>query len=347
MSLTWNQFVHAPIRSLPRSALVVPLTASLLFHAALFFAIVYWRWDPFSRPARLTDAPPESVLTLAPPPQPVPTPVAAPVPPPPPPPPEPVKTPDPEPPANVAPDEMATPAPKVEEAPPAPPPEPVTVHVDPPTPPPAPVPAAPVSKGPAPVSFAGVEAARARRVVYVVDASGAMTSSLKFVKEELARSIARLDSSQSFQIVIFRELPGKEDSPGFELPPSSDGKLMAVTNESRLSTAAWLSGIQPGGRSDPLEGLTAALKMKPDLIFLLTRSIRRSGATTDWGAGTTATLNALDHLNPIGSNGLRRTVIKAIQFLDEDPTGLLPAIGEVHGDGEGSYKVLKLQEVAK
>ena len=147
--------------------------------------------------------------------------------------------------------------------------------------------------------------------------------------------------------------PGKnvsETAPAIKrklLPPSSGGKLMAVTNVSRVSSAAWLSGIQPGGRSDPLEGLTAALKMKPDLIFLLTRSIRRSGATTEWGAGSAATLNALDQLNPVGSNGLRPTVIKAIQFLDEDPTNLLQQIGDLHGDGEGSYKVLKLQEVAK
>jgi hypothetical protein len=184
-------------------------------------------------------------------------------------------------------------------------------------------------------------------VVYVVDASGAMTSSLKFVKEELARSIARLDASQSFQVVVFRELPGTKDGDGFEMPPSSGNRLMAVTNESRVSSTAWLAGIQPGGRSDPLAGLTAALKLKPDLIFLLTRSIRRSGATAEWGAGTAATLEALDKLNPVGRNGLRPTVIKAIQFLDEDPTGLLPAIADTHGDGEGSYKVLRQDEVAK
>ena len=67
------------------------------------------------------------------------------------------------------------------------------------------------------------------------------------------------------------------------MPPSSGERLMPVTNESRVASTAWLAGIQPGGRSDPLAGLTAALKLKPDLIFLLTRSIRRSGGTARMG----------------------------------------------------------------
>lgn len=340
MSLTWNQFRHAPVRSLPRSALVVPIAASLLFHAGLLFAIVYLKWDPFTRPAHVTDIPTETVLTLAPvEPTPVPPVVAAPVVVSPPP----ARVKEPEPVAKAAPDELAEPAPKVEPAPPAP----VVVQAAPVAPaPPLPAPA-PVVAAPTPVSFAGVQAPRAQRVVYVVDASGAMTSSLKFVKEELARSIARLDASQSFQVVVFRELPGTKDGDGFEMPPSSGNRMMAVTNESRVSSTAWLAGIQPGGRSDPLTGLTAALKLNPDLIFLLTRSIRRSGATAEWGAGTAATLEALDKLNPVGRNGLRPTVIKAIQFLDEDPTGLLPAIADAHGDGEGSYKVLRQEDVAK
>jgi hypothetical protein len=33
-------------------------------------------------------------------------------------------------------------------------------------------------------------------------------------------------------------------------------------------------------------------------------------------------------------------VIKTIQFLEEDPTGVMRAIAERHGDGPGSYRVL-------
>jgi len=51
----------------------------------------------------------------------------------------------------------------------------------------------------------------------------------------------------------------------------------------------------------------------------------------------------LDRLNPRGLNGQRRATIKAIQFLEEDPTGTMQAIGEEHGDGPGSYTVLTLR----
>ena len=52
-------------------------------------------------------------------------------------------------------------------------------------------------------------------------------------------------------------------------------------------------------------------------------------------------------LAKIGGKGQRRTVIKAIQFLEEDPTGTMQAIGEDHGDGPGSYAVLTLKALAK
>jgi hypothetical protein len=209
------------------------------------------------------------------------------------------------------------------------------------------VPPTPVQTGPAPVSFAGVEGARATKVVYVVDASGAMTSSLKFVKEELVRSIARLDSSQSFQIVVVRDPVNRAIEGDVEVFTTEEGQgLVPASGQARLRAAAWLETVQPHGRSDPLAGLTAALNLKPDLVFLLTRSIRRSGSNTEWGKGSTATLEALDALNPADINtGQRATVIKAIQFLDEDPTGLLQAIGRVHGDGPGSYRVLKVNDL--
>jgi hypothetical protein len=185
--------------------------------------------------------------------------------------------------------------------------------------------------------------------VYVVDASGAMTGSLKFVKEELVRSLARLDATQSFQVVVFHDLPASEGERPSQIEVfGGSRRLVRVTDNARVQVTRWLESVQPAGRSEPLAGLTVALRMKPDLIFLLTRSIRRSGGSSEWGAGNEATLSALDGLNPVDDrNGLRTTIIKTIQFLDEDPTGLLPAIAELHGDGEGSYRVLPLKEVTK
>ncbi len=196
-------------------------------------------------------------------------------------------------------------------------------------------------------TFAGLGARQAVSIVYVVDASGAMVSSLKFVLAELERSVRSLSSGQKFQVVLFREREGQAEP--YDLLDVGGGKprLLPATPANKASLAAWLAGITPTGRSNPLDGLKRGIEFDPDAVFLLSRSIRRSGGADDmgvWGRGPRETLAELDRLNPRDSRtGRRRVVIKAIQFLEPDPTGTMPLIGEQHGDGPGSYSVLTLQ----
>lgn len=196
-------------------------------------------------------------------------------------------------------------------------------------------------------SFAGVEVARATRIVYVMDGSAAMVPSLPFVKEELLRSVGRLGAGQAFQVVVFRRPPvvnGRATAPEIERFSTSEPYLDA-TPSNKLRLAQWLERVQPKGGSAPLLGLSAGLNQGPDLVFLLTCSIRRTGAS-EWGSGKEAILASLDALNPVNAfTGQRPAVIKALQFLDEDPTGILPAIASAHGDGEGSYRVLTLDDL--
>lgn len=217
---------------------------------------------------------------------------------------------------------------------------------------PAPRPA-PIAAQPAPAqitqpvhaiaSFAGVEGTRARRVVYVLDASGPMTSCLPFVKAELERSVSRLSAEQSFQVIVTRRRAQddaaevrvfRSESAGFA---PADARVCAALHD-------WLADVEPRWASDPLAGLEAAVREGPELVFLLTRSIRRS-ASGDVIAAGDAALARLDALNPADASGKRAAVIKIIQFLDEDPSGLLPRIAARHGDGEGSYRVMKLGEL--
>jgi len=205
--------------------------------------------------------------------------------------------------------------------------------------------AAPAAAPPRPAakaaSFAGVAAQRASKLVYAIDAGGAMTSSLPYVKGELLRSVARLDQTQRFQVLVFRTPPGESEARVDAFEPGGFAAPDAAT-VARLTS--WLERVQPRGRSQPLAGLRAALAQQPDLIFLLTRSIRRSGGDNTWGEADAA-LARLDQLNPRGASGQRPAVIKVIQFLEEDPTGLLPRIAEQHGDGPGSYRVLGVGEL--
>jgi len=199
-------------------------------------------------------------------------------------------------------------------------------------------------------TFAGTKVRRASRVVYAVDASGSMVTSLSLVLGELVRSVQALSPDQRFQVVIFRDrsLADPGAAPYQTLGGRSAGLLPATTRNT-AALAAWVQSIQPAGRSNPLDGLDAALALDPDVVFLLARGFRRSGPSDEqgaWGAGRERVLQELDRLNPPSPRtGRRPVVIKTIQFLDDDPTGVMQAIAAVHGDGPGSYHVLTLDQL--
>jgi hypothetical protein len=202
---------------------------------------------------------------------------------------------------------------------------------------PSPGASAPASSGAASVTFGGLGAASVGSVVYVVDCSGPMVTSLPTVMSELKRSVDKLAPSQRFGVVVFRRLA--DDGPGAE---AFAPLLVRATTNAKLLLHEWVDKIEPSGRSSPLAGLELALTLKPDAVFLLSRSIERSGGNV-WESGLDATMAKLEQLNPVRTAllGTRRGVlIQTIQFLDEDPTGIMQAIGQKHGGGNG-YRVVK------
>lgn len=197
--------------------------------------------------------------------------------------------------------------------------------------PPATAAPAPAAR-PSPVSFAGSRGHAAERIVYVIDASGAMTASLPIVKQQLNASVSGLSDAQRFTVIVPRA--GARDQKNL-----FSGGLTPASPASRGDLAAWLTTIQPGGGSDVVAGLSWALELQPDLIYVLTYRFARTGVASE--QSTAEVLARLDALNP-GRQGKRPVVIKTIQMIGEDPTGLLQAIAQAHGDGEGSYRVLEL-----
>jgi len=235
---------------------------------------------------------------------------------------------------------------------PAPPPAPVHIPVQPPVavPPPAtaPVPMVPVvaPKSDAPAAgFAGVQVRKARRIVYAVDVSGAMAACLDSVLLELRRSIGRLDAEQQFQIVFFRqELNGEQRAVAID-DRGGKASMLSASAENKRRVDQLLRSARPLGRSAPLAGLKRSLELAPDVVFLLTSNIRRS----DQGASSDAMImHELDDLNPISRvSGRRAVVIKTLQFVEDDPTGLMQSIAETHGDGPGSYVQLKVADIER
>lgn len=191
-------------------------------------------------------------------------------------------------------------------------------------------------------SFAGVSGVRASRIIYILDASGPMTSSLPWVKDQLLASVAALGDGQTFRVLVCRRKG--DSSPTLEWNAGGDPEAFTPGGTAAVAPLnTWLETLRPQFATDTPFALRAAFSQTPDLVFVLTRSIRRSNTTA---LATDAILADLDRANP-ATSGERTTTVRILQFVDEDPTGLLRAIAAAHGDGVGSYRVMTEDRIVK
>ncbi len=195
------------------------------------------------------------------------------------------------------------------------------------------------------VSFLGLQADAelASSVIYVVDTSGPMVSSLPWVMRELGQSVEGLIATQQFNVVCF----GERGAAGAAPVRTLFSQPRDATNARKDDLARFMSNVEASGRSVPLEGLRAALAQRPRVIFLLCRPIARTSSGT-WDRGTGAVLDELARLNPIDpATGQRQTIIKVVQFLSEDSTGLLSEIARQHGgENPAALRTITRDELA-
>jgi len=183
-------------------------------------------------------------------------------------------------------------------------------------------------------TFAGLQASNAKRIVYVVGASGALTGTFPEIAHELAKSLAKLDHRQSFAVIFFQK------NEALIVPP---GHLMPATSENVERAIEWFERrVFPTGRGNPLAALEAAMALKPDLIFLLSAGVSGAG---EYEIDDDALVDAIDDLNPVVSrSGRRRTRIQCVAFFDRDSVAVLERIAERHG-GPGSFRFLSRDEL--
>lgn len=145
----------------------------------------------------------------------------------------------------------------------------------------------------------------ARKIVYVIDASGSLLDTLPFVLVELKHSIRKLSPKQSFQVIFITE-GGIRELPPAQLKPASDEAVAAAMK--------WLDDgqIVPGGLAGrgPVEAMRRALSYQPDLVFLLSDNITGQGR---YEIVQTELLAAIRAANK------GKTKINTIQFLHPDP----------------------------
>jgi len=178
------------------------------------------------------------------------------------------------------------------------------------------------------VQFMGLEAVSAKRIVYVVDASGSMLLHLPIVLDELERSLRTLHPKQEFGIIFFQQ------NDAITVPPR---RSLVAANAKNISTAMeWVntSGkVIPSGGSNPINAMKTAMNLKPDVIYLLSENITGAGR---YEVPPEELLAALNRLNPVDSrNGLRRVQINCIAYLTQDPLRTMQRIAEIHGGDDG------------
>jgi hypothetical protein len=185
------------------------------------------------------------------------------------------------------------------------------------------------------VDFVGLRASNARRIVYVVDASGSLVGSFPQIVEELRRSMMKLDPRQQFGVIFFQR------GDAVTVPPG--GALQPATPERLSEAVQWIdTKMIPAGRSNPLAALEAAMVLKPEIIFLLSADITGAG---DYEISEKTLMEALDRMNPRDPATHNRPVrIQCVQFLDPDPSGTLERLAREHGGADG-YRYLGRKEL--
>jgi hypothetical protein len=116
-------------------------------------------------------------------------------------------------------------------------------------------------------AFFGI-VAEGYKFVYVLDRSGSMggagRTALKAVKAELAKSLENLDTVNQFQVVFYNERPTIFN------PTGTPGRLAFATEQNIQRALRYIETITADGGTDHEEALKLAIRLQPDVIFLLT-----------------------------------------------------------------------------
>lgn len=195
------------------------------------------------------------------------------------------------------------------------------------------------------IRFLGARSSNAESIVYIVDATGSMLTTMPIVKRELIASIDRLTPVQRFQVIFFRG-ESAIAAPHPDLDPGDRAvQMLRATTANKRLVSAWIEDLIPAGRSTPIHALRTALVLQPDVVFLLSSgdNIARVPGAADHE--TRAILMELDALNPVDARTDRRRVpIKVLHFLSADTSGLLQAIADTHGGTDG-YKFISREDL--
>ncbi len=162
--------------------------------------------------------------------------------------------------------------------------------------------------------------ARGLSVVYVVDRSASMGlgGALATARRELLASLRQLPVEARFQVIVYN------GAPETLLPP--DGTLAPATAANVARAAAALEECGPAGATRHQPALVAGLRLRPDVLFLLTDADDLSD----------------DDLAAAARANTARTVIHTVELSTEhrgQPAMPMQRLARAHG---GTYQAIAL-----
>jgi len=159
----------------------------------------------------------------------------------------------------------------------------------------------------------------AKKIIYILDASGSMVDTMPFVVAELKRSVSGLSAKQQFNVIFFQA------GVAIEVPVPNKGWKTA-DGIAKKQVADWVDpeagNITPRGQTDPTQAVKLAMKYKPELVFLLSDNITGRGR---YEINRTELLQFFKDSDPTG-----KIAINTIQFLSPDPLNTMRDIAKQH-----------------
>ena len=168
---------------------------------------------------------------------------------------------------------------------------------------------------------------KARKVAYLIDASGSMIDTLPDLVEHV---IATLDDGQGiseFTVIFFR---GDET---LEAPPAG---LKPMDRKATRTAIRWMqdSPVSASGRSDAARALQLAAGYGVDEIVILSDGSFGRGSATGPAAADAAIQNVVQALRSAD----RDVTLSSVQFFYDDPDAILKRLAQQHG---GTFQLIQ------
>lgn len=174
----------------------------------------------------------------------------------------------------------------------------------------------------------------ARRIVFLVDATGSLIDTFPLVIRELKKTVQQLSERQQFTIIFFT------GSGPVEVPPVG---LKPANAQIKAQVIDWIDlshhNVELRGSANPVEALRRGLGYRPELVFLLSDNITGRGQYE---------VNQEHLLAEIQRANTHHTKINTIQFVYRDPlasAGVMGTMELIAKQSGGLYKFVDAKEL--